>query len=700
MEKRYKLPETGINSDRVGVPLCLLIVMMMMVLPLVVLAQPDESKIIIESDSEYRYIRKLPEPFGFAFIGQGTTGGEGGIEVTVTTAEDLLKYASSNDPYIINVVDTIEIVRGIGNYSETNGAYHLGSNTTLRGVGSNATIMYGGFRISRAENIIIQNLTFDGTFVGITEARPQSANCATVRLLGQQKYKNGECLEPGDKGPTDDAIEIIYGSERIWITQNTFKRYSDEALSMKREASYLTISWNRLDDKITGDRGMMMLLGHSHSHTADRGRLKTTIHHNYLGGGSRHPYARFGKFHVFNNYMHNIGQSGITSATEAQTLVENNYIDNVRNPWRISDSSGEHIGYLVERNNIILNTTTGPTRGELGVEVTDPADFYEYTLDDPADVPALVLSGAGPGVGEFLQILPVAERTRLIGPGNGSIVSRNPAYKWKASAFAEGYQLQIIKGEAGNGTVVLDTIVTLNYVINEDLLEADNHYSWRVRAINRYDEGTWTEYGSFSTSPEVRFPEITLVYPEQESNEVTLKSKFSWEKDDHADSYRIMMASDAGFMTILADTLLSEASILMEELMDSLDHQITYFWRVMGSGIHGDGDWSEVRSFTIDYTPTFIADFSENPIDVRLYQNYPNPFNPQTQIRFSLPEQAHVKLEIFDILGQRVSLLVDEVMSAGTQEVTFDAGNLSSGLYLYRLQSGHVTLTKQMMLMK
>ena len=68
--------------------------------------------------------------------------------------------------------------------------------------------------------------------------------------------------------------------------------------------------------------------------------------------------------------------------------------------------------------------------------------------------------------------------------------------------------------------------------------------------------------------------------------------------------------------------------------------------------------------------------------------NYPNPFNPQTLIRFTVPATQHVTLHVFDALGRRVAVLVDEVRSAGAHEVAFDASSLPSGMYFYRLQAG------------
>ena len=91
---------------------------------------------------------------------------------------------------------------------------------------------------------------------------------------------------------------------------------------------------------------------------------------------------------------------------------------------------------------------------------------------------------------------------------------------------------------------------------------------------------------------------------------------------------------------------------------------------------------------------------SEIPEKFSLSQNYPNPFNPETNIEFAVPYQSHVKLAIYDNIGREVSLLADEFLSAGVYKVNFNAGNLTSGVYFYRLMTKESSLTKKMMLIK
>ncbi len=90
----------------------------------------------------------------------------------------------------------------------------------------------------------------------------------------------------------------------------------------------------------------------------------------------------------------------------------------------------------------------------------------------------------------------------------------------------------------------------------------------------------------------------------------------------------------------------------------------------------------------------------EMPETVTLAQNYPNPFNPSTVITYTLPEAAHVRLDVFDVTGRRVAVLVDEVRPMGTHTVRFDARHLVSGVYGYRLQAGTVTRTGRMVLLR
>ncbi|NCQ10931.1 MAG: T9SS type A sorting domain-containing protein [Bacteroidetes bacterium] len=105
-------------------------------------------------------------------------------------------------------------------------------------------------------------------------------------------------------------------------------------------------------------------------------------------------------------------------------------------------------------------------------------------------------------------------------------------------------------------------------------------------------------------------------------------------------------------------------------------------------------------SWIIDVIHPTSLDEDKSAHEIRLYPNYPNPFNPTTTIRFSLSQAMNVNLTVYDILGKKIQTLTNKVHSAGTQSFNFDASNLSSGIYFYRLETPMQTLIQKMMLIK
>jgi hypothetical protein len=115
----------------------------------------------------------------------------------------------------------------------------------------------------------------------------------------------------------------------------------------------------------------------------------------------------------------------------------------------------------------------------------------------------------------------------------------------------------------------------------------------------------------------------------------------------------------------------------------------TYHYRLRQIDYDGTSEYSnevEVNLFTVK--------------EFELGQNYPNPFNPSTTISFQLPEASYITLKVFDALGTEVATIADGKYPSGVHEVNFDAKDLSSGLYMYRIVSGSNELTRKMMVVK
>lgn len=113
-----------------------------------------------------------------------------------------------------------------------------------------------------------------------------------------------------------------------------------------------------------------------------------------------------------------------------------------------------------------------------------------------------------------------------------------------------------------------------------------------------------------------------------------------------------------------------------------------------------DGATIYIDNLQIEKVDGVSNEGNTQPLTYELNQNYPNPFNPSTTISYTIPEAADVKLEVYNILGQRVLTLIDEHQSAGVKQVNFDASNLASGVYLYRIQTDNFMQSRRMTLIK
>jgi pectate lyase len=263
----------------------------------------------------------------------GTTGGAGGETVIVTTEEELKDYIRRTGPYIILVQGTITMAQK-----------EVKPNKTIIGIGTNPTII-GGFRIKRSNNVIIRNL-----------------------IIKNSSY---------------DGLSIEYDTHHVWIDHCDISSCYDGLVDITHACDYVTVSWCRFSN-----HDHTCLLGHANDNgDEDIGHLKVTYHHNWFDGSdARHPRVRFSYLaHCFNNYYLNNDQ-GPRSTCYAYVLVEGCYFQNVSKPTEIDAPA-----YLVQRNNIAIKCGSYDTYGT----VPEASDYYSYTLDAAADIPAIVTAGAG-----------------------------------------------------------------------------------------------------------------------------------------------------------------------------------------------------------------------------------------------------------------------------------------------------------------
>jgi len=108
----------------------------------------------------------------------------------------------------------------------------------------------------------------------------------------------------------------------------------------------------------------------------------------------------------------------------------------------------------------------------------------------------------------------------------------------------------------------------------------------------------------------------------------------------------------------------------------------------------------DAEPFSILNQPSVVEGTAAAPTHFALYQNYPNPFNPSTIIKYTVPKNSFVSIEVYDILGKEIATLVNESMPLGNHTTRFDAGSLSSGVYFYRMTSGSYAESRTMLLLR
>jgi hypothetical protein len=175
-----------------------------------------------------------------------------------------------------------------------------------------------------------------------------------------------------------------------------------------------------------------------------------------------------------------------------------------------------------------------------------------------------------------------------------------------------------------------------------------------------------------------------LISPINGSVDLLLNVTFEWNGVENAVSYALEIANDNSFASPIFNQsdIIDTTLILDESILQGL---VQYYWRVNARDAERISDWSDIWSF-ITEDPLSVESFQSGvPEEFSLFQNYPNPFNPSTNIRYTLPEASHVKIIIVDLLGREVAELYNSFQPAGFYELNWDARNISSGNYIYKI---------------
>ncbi len=266
--------------------------------------------------------------------------------------------------------------------------------------------------------------------------------------------------------------------------------------------------------------------------------------------------------------------------------------------------------------------------------------------------------------------------------------------KWNYPYLASSYRLQLATDSTFASGIILDQSNLADTFKIITGLSGQKKYFWRANSSNAGGTSQFSTVFNFNTG----FPVTpVLVYPVA-SGSIPLDTTFYWRNSLAADSYDFVLAKSADFAPNL---IVSDVKDLTDTsyTVTGLQNYTLHFWKVRAKNSYGTSNWSAVASFRTTNV-TGVEDELLFPKEYALEQNYPNPFNPKTKIRFKIFQAGLTTIKIFNLLGQEVVELVNEFKNPGTYDVEFNASELSSGIYLYRIRVNDFTASKKMILMK
>ena len=317
------------------------------------------ASILIHTNMIESYINPN-DAFGFAFVeGNGvktTTGGEGGkryeIDSDVDKLHDLCEdLRKDNESSIIILKGTFKLE------PDDSSVFKLPSNCTVYGEG--CTII-GGFEIKEQENVIIQNINFG--------------------------------LADRDEFDDEHDCMVIHKSHHVWVDHCNFTKSPDGLLDIKREASFVTISWCVFGK----DHHKTMLIGHDDDHDNDEGKLKVTIHHCWYKGQTRNPRVRYGVVHVVNNLYDNNRVVGIGAAYHSTVHSEKNYFYKSAKPYDNDYGEDDKDRGVIYSVGDKLDDITDLRVDEYEKKNRlDELPYSNYPVDDVEKVKDIVKKGAG-----------------------------------------------------------------------------------------------------------------------------------------------------------------------------------------------------------------------------------------------------------------------------------------------------------------
>ncbi len=288
--------------------------------------------------------------------------------------------------------------------------------------------------------------------------------------------------------------------------------------------------------------------------------------------------------------------------------------------------------------------------------------------------------------------------------GNPLIYTTDPQLSWWVNGSTNGivgYQIVYSYSDVFFPAATTTVYSTDTWVNVSNLVQGATYW-WKVRAhFGGGSYGAFSAVESFTVNPGSFNPVTPIVGGPHNVIITTTAPVLSWVLPTAPSAgirYELEVADNQEF----TNSMLFENLTLARQTLQGLAPNTSYFWRVRTKyqSESSYSFYSTMGRFRTADGATSIEETVELPKEFSLSQNWPNPFNPTTMIRFAVPTDMNVKLDVYNTLGEKVAELINGPMTAGTYDVPFNASSLPSGIYLYRIEAGSNVSVRKMILMK
>jgi hypothetical protein len=307
-------------------------------------------------------------------------------------------------------------------------------------------------------------------------------------------------------------------------------------------------------------------------------------------------------------------------------------------------------------------------------------------------------------LGDFAFGIPLVDSLYLpvpLTPSDSQVVCQSSPVilVWGTRGTVKSYHLQVSTNSSFSNLLVDRTGLTSSlFVLNP--VNNNSTYYWRVNTTNAAGTSAWSNTETFSTAPAF----IKLLSPDG-GEKLYLDSTYviRWESDI-SDTVNIKLMNGNNIASDIGDNIVGGTNAYQWQVPKNLKQGSTY--QITVTSISNDSLYGISSSdFNISSSVTAVTVTNNIVKSFQLDQNYPNPFNPSTVIRYSIPQESQVRIDIYNIIGQRMTTLINSVQKSGNYEVTWDASALASGVYFYSIKAATNTgknyfSVKKMILLK